>query len=78
MAEFGTRLRSLREALGLSQSQLATRCGLSLDSLQNWEQGRTEPRLSALIQLAKCLGVSLDLLAGIQAPRRRGRPRSKQ
>jgi transcriptional regulator with XRE-family HTH domain len=75
MEEFAARLRSLREALGLSQSQLAARCGLSVDSLQNWEQGRTEPRLSALIQMAKGLGVSLDLLAGLQAPRRGGRPR---
>jgi transcriptional regulator with XRE-family HTH domain len=77
MPGFGSRLRTLREALGLSQSELATRCGLPIDTLQNWEQGRSEPRLSALVQLAGCLGVSLDALAGLSPKKRRGRPKSK-
>lgn len=77
METFGARLRALREALGLSQSELAARCGLNIDSVQNWEQGRTEPRLSALIQLAQGLGVSLDQLAGIRPAKRRGRPKTK-
>jgi transcriptional regulator with XRE-family HTH domain len=77
MSDFKDRLRALREALGLSQSELAARCGVKLDSVQNWEQGRTEPRLSALIQLAQGLGVSLDTLAGLQTKKRRGRPKSK-
>jgi transcriptional regulator with XRE-family HTH domain len=76
MEEFAARLRSLRETLGLSQSQLAARCGVSLDSLQNWEQGRTEPRLSALVQLAKGLGLSLDVLVFGPANKRPGLPKS--
>ncbi|MCI0464798.1 MAG: helix-turn-helix domain-containing protein [Gemmataceae bacterium] len=77
MTDFATRLRRLREALGLSQSELAARCGLSIDSLQNWEQNRVRPRLSALIQLAQCLGVSLDALVADQPKKRRGRPKLK-
>ncbi len=77
MAAFKKTLRGLRQALGLSQSELAARCGLSVDNVQNWEQGRTEPRLSAFIKLAQGLGVSLDVLAGLGPKRRGGRPRTK-
>jgi transcriptional regulator with XRE-family HTH domain len=76
MSTLKDRLRRIREELGLSQSELAARCGLSIDSIQNWEQGRTQPRLPALMQLAACLGVSLDTL--VTGPKRRpGRPRAK-
>jgi len=32
-----------REALGLSQAEFALRYGLELDTLRNWEQGRSKP-----------------------------------
>jgi DNA-binding transcriptional regulator YiaG len=32
-----------REALGLSQAEFALRYGLELDTLRNWEQGRSIP-----------------------------------
>ncbi len=32
--------KRIRERLGLSQSELATMLGISVDTLQNWEQGR--------------------------------------
>lgn len=35
--------RGIREKLGLSQSELATMLGISVDTLQNWEQGRRSP-----------------------------------
>lgn len=36
-------LAMLRRFLNLTQAQLAERIGISVDSLQNWEQGRREP-----------------------------------
>jgi transcriptional regulator with XRE-family HTH domain len=75
MADFATRLRTLREERLLSQSELAARCGLSIDSLQNWEQGRTQPRLAGLIQLAQGLGVPLDALVATNLPKKRPRKR---
>lgn len=78
--QFGLRLRSLRDGSGLSQGQLAERAGVSIDSIQNWEQDRTQPRLEALPKLASALGVSLDILLsgqGDESPspaRKRGRP----
>jgi transcriptional regulator with XRE-family HTH domain len=78
---FAARLQELREGAGLSQPGLADRAGIPVDSIQNWEQGRTRPRLDALLKLARALDVSLDTLvvaeeAGPARPRRpRGRPR---
>ena len=59
---FGVRLRELREREGLSQSGLAERVGIPIDSIQNWEQGRTRPRIEALGKLARALGVTVDEL----------------
>lgn len=61
-------LRALREARGLSQEQLAQQAGVTLGSVQNWEQGacgRDGPGLWKLLRLAKFLGVSLESLAGL-------------
>ncbi len=77
---FGAQLRSAREAAGLSQQELAEKASIAIDSIQNWEQGRTRPRLPALAKLAQTLGVSLDVLVidgegQSEGQRRRGRPR---
>jgi transcriptional regulator with XRE-family HTH domain len=60
----GERLQRLRQAAGLSQSQLARAAGVPAGSLKNWEQGRRLPQLDAAYRLAKAIGVSLDELAG--------------
>ena len=76
---FASNLRRAREAAGLSQAALADRAGVPLNSVQNWEQGVTRPRLEALPRLADALGVGLDALAAdVRSPdesRPRGRPR---
>jgi DNA-binding transcriptional regulator YiaG len=36
-------MTALRRYLGLSQKQLAERIGISINTLQNWEQGRRNP-----------------------------------
>jgi putative transcriptional regulator len=41
--EFARRVREVRESLALSQSEFARRFGLSLRSLQEWEQARRLP-----------------------------------
>ena len=59
------KLKILREKAGLSQSELAEKAGVPLDSLQNWEQARNEPLPSSLRKIANALGCSLDdLLPG--------------
>ena len=36
-------VRSIRQKLGLSQSQFAARFGFTAATVRNWEQGRTQP-----------------------------------
>lgn len=49
--EFARRVRALREGLGLAQTEFAQRFGLSLRSLQEWEQARRFPDKAVLTYL---------------------------
>lgn len=40
-------VKAIREAFNMSQSQLAAFMAVSIDTLQNWEQGRRTPRGAA-------------------------------
>jgi transcriptional regulator with XRE-family HTH domain len=52
------RLRTLREAAGLSQQEVAERADLSLSLITKMEQARkADPRASTIIALAAALGV---------------------
>ncbi len=42
---------AIRAKLKLSQSQFAKAFGISIDTLQNWEQGRTQPSGAARVLL---------------------------
>jgi transcriptional regulator with XRE-family HTH domain len=86
---FGEQLRALRERAQLTQAALAEKAGLSLWSLQSWEQGRKGggsrgPSAPVLVRLANALDVSLEtLLKAIDTPAmkstlRRGRPPRKK
>ena len=54
--EFGTRVRERREALELSQSQLAKAAGTSQPAIARLEAGGTEPTLRTIANLARVLG----------------------
>jgi putative transcriptional regulator len=51
----GDQIKRIREATGLSQSKFAQWLGVSLSSLQDWEQGRHAPTKAAirLLELAE-------------------------
>ena len=60
-----TRLRSLREAAGLSQSQLAEKSGVGLRSIQMYEQRRKDidkAQAATLYRLSCALSCSMELL----------------
>ncbi len=73
----GTRFKRLREAAGMSQSELAITSGVPLRSYQQWEQGRRTPLLDAAARIAEALDVSLDELAGIGSPPRSRKSKEK-
>lgn len=66
MSNFSERLKELRTEKGLSQSQLAKECGLTNGAIAFWELGKREPKLCAVITLARYFGVSLDYMAGLE------------
>lgn len=58
-ATFGDRLAAARDALHLSQEELAKRIGVRLSTIQNWEDDRSEPRSNRLQIMSGVLNVSL-------------------
>jgi transcriptional regulator with XRE-family HTH domain len=61
--KFSALLRELRDKAGLTQEQLAEKAGIALSTLRNHEQGHRLPSWSAVVKLAKALGVSTDEFA---------------
>ena len=64
----GQRLRSAREARGLSQTSLATAAKISQGYLSQLEQDEREPTLSIASRLAHALDLSLDQLVANVIP----------
>lgn len=64
MPGFSSILKSLREADGLTQEELATKLGISRSRLASYEQGTREPTLEILESMADFFNVDLDYLIG--------------
>ncbi len=58
-ATFGDRVAGAREAVGMTQADLARRLGVKLTTVQAWEDDRAEPRANKLQMMAGVLGVSI-------------------
>lgn len=67
MKTFSERLRFYRIANGLSQSKLADRVGLTVQSYNNYEVRGYEPRYEILIKLAIALNVDVNTLVGYKS-----------
>ncbi len=61
-ATFGDRVAAAREALALSQEDLAQRMGIKLKTVAAWEEDRAEPRANKLQMLSGVLNVSMRWL----------------
>jgi transcriptional regulator with XRE-family HTH domain len=60
---FGETLSKLRERAGLTQASLAKKAGLSLRTIQGWEQGRRSPVSPDFFRLVRALGVDCTAFA---------------
>lgn len=58
------RITAAREALGISQSELARELGISPQSVQAWESGKNTPRPKRLSSLSSVLCRSVSYLMG--------------
>ena len=68
MEQVGRYIKQLREAQGLTQREAAARVGLHSKTIERWEAGSHEPRLTELAPYVKMLNGSLadviELLTG--------------
>ena len=62
MKSFAEKLRDARYTLGISQTELGEKVGVSLRSILAYEKGMSTPRQSTIMNLAKVLGVSVKFL----------------
>ena len=53
-------IRTVREAAGITQAELARQIGVTRQTLIAIEQGRYSPTLELAFQLARAFGVGLD------------------
>lgn len=54
------KLKSSRNKMGLTQSQVANDLGIKTNTYANWEQGRAEPSIDMIYKLCKYFGESFD------------------
>jgi transcriptional regulator with XRE-family HTH domain len=67
---FGERLAQLRKAAGYTQVELAAEVGITQRMVAYYEVPDAQPPAHLLPQIAKALGVSVDVLLGLAEPRR--------
>jgi transcriptional regulator with XRE-family HTH domain len=72
---FAENLQRLREAAGFTQASFAAKLGVSIRTVQGWEQGKREPDLTVLPVLARELRTTADEL--VDPTSAGGKPKSK-
>ncbi len=69
---FGERLHQAREALGLSQTQVADKLGITQTAYAFWERRPVALRPDQIEQIAQILKIPIDVLFGHSIPKSRG------
>ena len=66
--DVGRKIKAARQALGLSQTDLAGQTGVSQPTVANWESGSHAPRHAALSKIASALNTAPASLLATPAP----------
>lgn len=69
----GERIRDLRMAQGMTQSDLAERMNVTDKAVSKWERNLSRPDIDSIPRLAEILGASVQELLDAPAKKRRGR-----
>jgi transcriptional regulator with XRE-family HTH domain len=77
MAKAVSRLKTFREAAGISQRELARQINEQPSNVNYWETSGNLPRSDVLISIAKALGVTVEELLGQPRPKRTVSPGGK-
>lgn len=64
----GQRLMRLRLSLGLTQTLMAQRLGVTVATISYWEHDRSRPKAARLRSLALLLGITVPELLGPEIP----------
>ena len=67
MITFGQRLKTLRKNMEMSQAELSEKLCVSVQTLSRWECDAGMPDIVQIIPLAKILGVTCDILLGMDS-----------
>lgn len=62
----GERIKELREQKKWSQDELATKLGITQDSISLWEKNRRIPNTQYIISLSELFGISCDYILGYE------------
>lgn len=55
-------LKAARVNADLTQQQLADLLGVALNTVKNWEDGKSEPTVSQLRKISEVSGISMDFI----------------
>ncbi len=58
--DISNQIKTRREAMGLSQEQLAEKLYVSRQTISNWERNKTYPDVQSLLMLSILFGTSID------------------
>ena len=58
--QLGEKINKIRTQAKLTQAQLSEMLGVSQQSVQKWESGRTTPDLEKIVMISKHFDISLD------------------
>lgn len=62
--DISERIKGLREAVGITQSDLASALNISRSAVNAWEMGTSKPSIDTLVDLADYFHVSTDYILG--------------
>lgn len=62
---FGERMKDARKASGWTQARLASRMGVTVDTIRRWESGQAQPKVDDAVAIAQWLGVDGRKLVGV-------------
>ena len=61
------RIQEAREAHGWTQERLANELGTTQQTVQRWETGAVDPKISKVIAISELLGVTVSYLLGTKS-----------
>ena len=55
-------LKAVRVNANMTQKEWADKLGVTIDTVMNWESGKTEPKWSQVKQMSQLSGIPMDLI----------------